>query len=290
MKIARAFWTLFAVAAVGLAVATLWAGSDYYDLPRMARRHAPEHGLLAPKGDYGHLLGIGGSLFMVSNLMYLVRRRWARIEGLGDLSSWLAFHVSLGVAGVSLVFVHAALLYDNPVARVSMIASAVVLVTGVVGRWIYAQVPHRPDGHDLDEAELVASLRGRMTSVRPDLRTATEDYEHALTRVLAPPAAGPLAAMARAMLAPLTWLRGVALAGRWRARLASAPYGLDAADRRAVMSVATDVARLRRDFRRQAAFKQVVGGWRGVHRIATFILLLTLVTHVITVLYFSVDA
>ena len=54
------------------------------------------------------------------------------------------------------------------------------------------------------------------------------------------------------------------------------------------LSPGREVTVLRRAFRRQTAFKQVVGAWRGVHRIATFILLLTLVTHVVTVLYFSV--
>jgi VIT1/CCC1 family predicted Fe2+/Mn2+ transporter len=225
---------------------------------------------------------------MVSNLLYLVRRRWSRVEGLGDLSSWLAFHVAFGVAGVALVFVHAAMLYDNPIARASLIAAGVVLVTGVVGRWIYAQVPHRPDGHEQDEGELVSRLRGRLTSVRAELRTAVEDVEHALTRLVAPPVSGPLAAAGRAVLAPVTYLRVLARAAAWRRRLAQAPYGLSRAEIDHVLAVAGEVTVLRRAFRRQTAFKQVVGAWRGVHRIATFILLLTLVTHVVTVLYFSV--
>jgi hypothetical protein len=288
LKIARIFWTTFALLAVGLALASLYLGEDYYSLPRMGRHHAAEHKTLGPGGSYGHLLGIGGSLLMVSNLLYLVRRRWSRVEGLGDLSSWLAFHVALGVAGVALVFVHAAMLYDNPIARASLIAAGVVLVTGVVGRWIYAQVPHRPDGHEQDEGELVSRLRGRLTSIRTELRTAVEDVEQALTRLVAPPVSGPLAAAGRAVLAPVTYLRVLARAAAWRRRLAQAPYGLSRAEIDQVLAVAGEVTVLRRAFRRQTAFKQVVGAWRGVHRIATFILLLTLVTHVVTVLYFSV--
>jgi hypothetical protein len=288
LKFARIFWTAFALLAVGLALASVFLGEGYYTLPRMARHHAAEHKTLGPGGSYGHLLGIGGSLLMVSNLLYLVRRRWSRVEGLGDLSSWLAFHVAFGVAGVALVFVHAAMLYDNPIARASLIAAGVVLVTGVVGRWIYAQVPHRPDGHEQDEGELVSRLRGRLTSVRAELRTAVEDVEHALTRLVAPPVSGPLAAAGRAVLAPVTYLRVLARAAAWRRRLAQAPYGLSRAEIDHVLAVAGEVTVLRRAFRRQTAFKQVVGAWRGVHRIATFILLLTLVTHVVTVLYFSV--
>ena len=101
MKFARIFWTAFALLAVGLALASLLLGDEYYALPRMARHHAAEHKTLGPGGTYGHLLGIGGSMLMVSNLLYLVRRRWSRVEGLGDLSSWLAFHVAFGVAGVA---------------------------------------------------------------------------------------------------------------------------------------------------------------------------------------------
>lgn len=288
LKFARIFWTAFALLAVGLALASLLLGDEYYALPRMARHHAAEHKTLGPGGTYGHLLGIGGSMLMVSNLLYLVRRRWSRVEGLGDLSSWLAFHVAFGVAGVALVFVHAAMLYDNPIARASLIAAGVVLVTGVVGRWIYAQVPHRPDGHAQDEGELVSRLRGRLTSVRADLRTAVEDVEHALTRLVAPPVSGPIAAAGGALLSPVTYLRVLARAAAWRRRLAQPPYGLSRGEIDQVLAVAGEVTVLRRAFRRQTAFKQVVGAWRGVHRVATFILLLTLVTHVVTVLYFSV--
>lgn len=288
MKFARIFWTVVALSAVAVAALTLVNGEAYFDLPRMDRRHAPEHAMLSPGGSYGHVLGIVGSSMMVLNLLYLVRRRWARVEGVGELSSWLSFHVALGVGGVTLVFVHSALLFDNPVARVSMIAAGIVLVTGVVGRWIYAQVPHRPDGHEAGEAELVAELRARMTGVRPELRTAVEDTEHALTRLAAPPVPGPGTAALQALMTPFVLVRFAALRASWAARLAQAPYGLSRDDTHQVLSVATAATLLRRKFRRQSAFKHLVGAWRGVHRIATFVMLLTMVTHVVVVLYFSV--
>ncbi len=288
MKSARILWTFVALFALGVAAAVLVMGDDYFALDRAARHQAPEHETLGPGGGLGHALGITGSAMMVANLLYLVRRRWARIGGIGSLQSWLAFHVALGVGGVALVFAHGALLFDNPIARVSLVAAMIVLVTGVVGRWIYAQVPHRPDGHAMDEAELVAALRSGVAAVQPGLRTAVEDAERALARVTAPPVPGPLSAALQALLVPLTFVRFHATRAQWSRRLAASPYGLEAADRRIVLSVAADAARLRRRFRRQSAFKHVVGAWRGVHRIATFVMLLTMVTHVVTVLYFAV--
>lgn len=288
VKIARILWTFVALFALGVSAAVLLLGDDYFVLDRAARHHAPEHETLGPGGSLGHMLGIVGSAMMVANLLYLVRRRWARIGGIGSLQSWLAFHVALGVGGVALVFAHAALLFDNPIARVSLVAALIVLVTGVVGRWIYAQVPHRPDGGEMDEAELVAALRAGVAAVSPHLRTAVEDAERALARVAAPPVPGVLSAALQALAAPVTFFRFQATRARWAVRLAHAPYALEPADRRVALSVAADAARLRRRFRRQSAFKHIVGAWRGVHRIATFVMLLTLVTHVVTVLYFAV--
>ena len=289
MKIPRVFWTSFALLAVGVGAMTLIYGQEYFGLPRMDRRHAPEHGMLGPGGSYGHILGIAGSCMMVANLLYLVRRRWARVDGFGELSSWLAFHVALGVGGVTLVFVHSAMLFDNLVARVSMIAAGIVLFTGVLGRWIYAQIPHRPDGHEAGESELVAELRAKMTGVKPELRSAAEDTEMALTRVAAPPVSGPVAGVLQALMTPVVLLRFATVKASWGRRLTEPPYALAPADVKDVLAVATATTLLRRKFRRQSAFKQVVGAWRGIHRIATFVLLLSLVTHVVIVLYFSVD-
>ncbi len=288
VKLARSFWNALALLSVGAATTAYFLGQDYYGLARDARHHAAEDHLLGPGGSFGHTLGIVGSAMMVANLLYLVRRRWARVEGLGEIGTWLAFHVALGVGGVAFVTVHAAMLFDNPIARISLIAAGIVLVTGVVGRWIYAQVPHRPDGHDMDEAELVGLLRARMTSVRPALRTAVEDTERALARIAAPTVSGPLAAAVHALGTPLALVRFWTTRQVWKARLAAAPYGLSAGETHDVLGVASQAALMRRRFRRQTAFKHMVGLWRGVHRVATFILLLTLVTHVVTVLYFSV--
>ena len=278
-------WPVVALAAVGLAAVTFWGGWSYYALPRAARPWEVLHRALSPSGDWGHGIGVAGSALMLLNLLYLARRRWSRLSRLGPVPAWLAFHVAAGLGGVALVIAHSALLLQNPIAQVSIFAAGVVLVTGVVGRWIYGFVRHRADGEAADEGELVAELRERLAQVPEALRTDAELTERALARCLPPRVDGPLAAalsMPRAPLAAVRMWRAVT-AERRRLRAARTVGEADIA-----LAAARDAVALRRRARRQAAFKRLVGSWRGLHRVATFVLILTLVAHVITVMSFGI--
>lgn len=51
---------------------------------------------------------------------------------------------------------------------------------------------------------------------------------------------------------------------------------------RAALLAADQATTLRLRARRQQGFKQLVGTWRGVHRVATFVLLTTLAAHVVS--------
>lgn len=273
------FWTILGAACV-LSAAAVWVlGEAYYTLPAARRPWATLHETLGSGGSLGHLLGIAGSTLMVLNLLYLVRRRWARVGHFGPLSTWLTFHVAAGVGGVALVLAHTAGDFGNPVARWCTLAALVVLLTGGLGRWIYGQVAHGVHGDEAAEADLVRRMRAALASVDEGLRPIAEQAERRLFAALPPPVTSPGAAMRALPLAPLYaarlwWARGAVRRGLL------AEHEPDRV--RAALVAADEATTLRLRARRQQGFKQLVGTWRGVHRIATFVLLTTLAAHVVS--------
>ncbi|MCA9558196.1 MAG: hypothetical protein KC583_06455 [Myxococcales bacterium] len=263
-----------------LTAAAVWTlGDVYFALPPSRRPWATLHATLGSGGSLGHLLGIAGSALMVLNLLYLVRRRWARVGRLGPLSTWLTFHVAAGVGGVALVLAHTAGDFGNPVARWCTIAALVVLITGGLGRWIYGQVAHGAHGDEAAEADLVRRMRAALASVDDDVRPIAERAERRLFAALPPPVTSPVAAMRALPLAPfyalrLRWARGAVRRGLL------ADHAHDRV--RSALAAADEATLLRLRARRQQGFKQLVGTWRGVHRVATFVLLTTLAAHVVS--------
>jgi thioredoxin reductase/Pyruvate/2-oxoacid:ferredoxin oxidoreductase delta subunit len=130
-------------AAAGIAVLALlaWAGRDYYPLPQLARRRSPLHPLLKPAGPWGHGVGIAATLFMLSNFFYALRKRWKRLAALGTIGGWLDFHVFVGFMSPLVIAFHAAFQSNNLLATGTAGALAVVVGTGLVGRFIYGLVP-----------------------------------------------------------------------------------------------------------------------------------------------------
>lgn len=278
-RVGRIVWSAFGIAAIGVAVGTIGLGWDYFRLPIMARPWDALHDTLGAGGEWGHLLGMVGSGLMLGNLLYLVRRRWAGFSRLGSVQAWLAFHVAAGIGGVAMVLAHSGGDFTNPIAFVSTVAAVVVLVTGVLGRWIYGQVSHGADGEETSEGELIGRLRAALHGVDERLWSAAEAASTRLSGHLPPPVTGPWAAARMLPQSPFVALRlRVAAIGVRRAL--AAELGRD--DARAVIAAAREAVGYRLAARRQQGFKALIGTWRSVHRVATFVLILTLVAHVVT--------
>ncbi len=278
-NLTRVWWTVVGLAAVIVAGGTFVLGWDYFAIPLDARPWDTLHDTLGAGGSWGHLLGIVGSGLMLGNLLYLVRRRWARFERLGSVRAWLAFHVAAGIGGVALVLGHSGGDFTNPIARISTIAAVVVLVTGVLGRWIYGQVSRGEDGEAASEGELVGRLRAALHGIDESLWTEAETASATLSALLPPPIMTPWGAARLLPSTPIVAVR-LRLSSRRIRRTLGERLGRD--DARAVIGAAREAVRYRLAARRQQGFKALIGAWRGIHRVATFVLILTLVAHVVT--------
>ena len=80
---------------------------------------------------------------MLSNFLYAVRKRWERLKGFSSIRNWLTFHQFVGFMSPLVIAFHAAFQSNNLLATSTAISLAIVVLTGVVGRFIFGLVPAR---------------------------------------------------------------------------------------------------------------------------------------------------
>lgn len=152
------FFSALSVVSCAVVAWCVWLGKDYYLLSRSQRPMHAYHDLLRSSGVGGLSFGMAGTILIFLNLTYLIRGRFLEVEWLGSLRSWLTFHVFTGLIGPPLILFHSAFVLRSPLASISALSLAVVAITGVVGRYIYAHTPRSVQGKELELAELEGNL------------------------------------------------------------------------------------------------------------------------------------
>lgn len=141
--------TLGILALLLLALSILVALGDFY----------------TPGSDLGYNLGLAGGLMMLSLLLYPLRKRIRVLERLGAMNTWFRYHMFIGIAGPVLVVFHSTFRLKSMNGTVAFLAMLLVVLSGVVGRFLYRHV-HR-------------GLYGRKLS----LSTAQDDIEASMGRL-----------------------------------------------------------------------------------------------------------
>jgi len=137
---------------VGIAIVILLTinGYDYYTTPLEERFFNPNNEILKPSGVIGHGIGILGSLMMIFGVaLYMLRKRVKIFFRMGYLKHWLEFHIFLCTVGPMLVLYHTAFKFGGIVA-ISFWSMVAVVLSGVIGRFIYVQIPRTIQGNELD--------------------------------------------------------------------------------------------------------------------------------------------
>ena len=130
-------------------VATLFfLGVDFYRTPLLQRGHHPGYWVWKAGGTIGHKLGLVGSGMMLLMLLYSVRKRVGALRQVGSLSRWLDVHIFLGVIGPLLVILHSSFKVHGLVA-LSFWSMIIVASSGVLGRYLYLQIPRTRAGEAL---------------------------------------------------------------------------------------------------------------------------------------------
>ena len=135
-------------------IALCYIGFSYYNTSIEERFFHPDHVLLKPSGIWGHGFGIIGSFFiLVGVILYIVRKRVRAFIRLGVLKHWLEFHIFLCTLGPVLVLFHTSFKFGGLVA-ISFWSMVAVFASGVIGRFIYIQIPRTIEGRELSLSEV----------------------------------------------------------------------------------------------------------------------------------------
>jgi len=167
---------------VGISVTVLLAiyGFDYYTTPLEERFFNPNHNLLKPSGAFGHGFGIIGTLMMIVGVaVYMIRKRYRKLFNIGYLKHWLEFHIFLCSVGPVLVLYHTAFKFGG-IVSVSFWSMVLVVLSGVVGRFIYLQIPRTIEGRELSIQELLEikdKLAIRVRSVLSEDTSTLAEFE-----------------------------------------------------------------------------------------------------------------
>jgi len=132
----------------------IYHGSDYYGTSLEERFYHEDHKSLKPSGVYGHGLGIVGTLLILIGVFgYMARKRYRILSRLGILKHWLEFHIFLCTLGPIMILFHTAFKFGG-IVSISFWSMVAVVASGVIGRFIYLQIPRTIHGQELSMQEI----------------------------------------------------------------------------------------------------------------------------------------
>jgi hypothetical protein len=146
-------WWISAAAVSLLVASVALDGWHYYTLPLTERVHTAAHGVLRSSGPTGMRLGILGAVLFFLLYVYAIRKRWPWLRKFGNTAHWLDFHILIGVAAPLLITFHSTFRFHGIAGMAFWIMWAVVL-SGVVGRYIYRQIPRRLNAAEMTLKEI----------------------------------------------------------------------------------------------------------------------------------------
>jgi hypothetical protein len=255
-------------------------GWHYYRLPWDARFDDPLHKKLRSSGSIGHLYGNVGLAIILGNLLYLVRRRLVSVTWLGSMKAWMDWHVFSGIVGPAFIVLHSTFVLRTWPAIVASISLAIVVATGLFGRYLHRLVPRVADGRAEPAEELASDVDHALMALRaggPPAVAAADVVEERVEAVVAKTGRARTGVGAIfSSLRALWWLREL----RPAARMAAATAGAPAAAAAEIASAAASIGRLIARFDLLDQLARAAAFWRSLHRNLVIVMLIAASLHI----------
>lgn len=165
---------LFATLIIALTV----YGYDYYTLGLEDRPFSPKHLALRPQGAIGIKLGWLGVIMFLIIFLYPLRKAWPWLMKKGSSRHWLDYHVILGISAPFVIAFHSSFKFKGFAGMAFWIMFA-VSVSGIVGRYLYGQIPRNLKAAELTRREL-QELHQKFAGELKQQRLISEDDLRAL--------------------------------------------------------------------------------------------------------------
>jgi hypothetical protein len=258
-------WTM-ALITIAITLYLSYVGMSYYRTPLEERFYHPQYDWFKASGAFGHGLGIVGTLLIVIGVvLYIGAKQRGWLTKHIRLRYLLEFHIFLCTLGPIMVLFHTTFKFGGLVS-VGFWSMVLVVLSGVVGRYIYLQIPRAINGRELaldevesQEQDLVSAMLKadpRAASVVPLLRSFENPHRFGLRR----------------------WLADRKHQTAVRQTLVST--GIDAQQRRQIAALLKDAATLRSRMARLETMQSLFKYWHVAHRPFALIMLVIVVLHV----------
>jgi hypothetical protein len=147
---------------------------DYYASSAMERPYHPRYDTLKPSGFESHGFGIAGTaMIMMGVVMYSTRKRVKLFSRVGKIKNVLEFHIFLCLLGPMLVMYHTTFKFGGIVA-VAFWSMMAVVASGVIGRYLYIQIPKGIQGNELTARELEEQSRALLSRLENEYGLAPQ--------------------------------------------------------------------------------------------------------------------
>lgn len=156
--------TIYVLIIIFTIVYLIYTGYSYYHTSLEERFYHPHHNWFKPSGAFGHGLGIIGTLLILFGVtIYIARKRYNFLSKVIRLKYLLEFHIFLCTLGPVLVLFHTAFKFGG-IVSIAFWSMVAVVFSGVIGRFIYIQIPRTIEGRELSLFE-VKNLKTDLTTV-----------------------------------------------------------------------------------------------------------------------------
>jgi hypothetical protein len=273
-----AFLYLITIVTFGLLLAK---GYDYYRLPTEQRPHHALHEQWKPSGVIGHGVGIVGSALMLILLTYSIRKRFQFALRWGHIRWWLNYHIWMGITGPLLVLLHTTFKFGG-IVSISFWSMVAVALSGVLGRYIYLQIPHAVDGQELSDAELAAMDAALQARLREQYKLSDEVVAK-LGRVGIPQRQQGWGALWSVFVIDLTMIFRMRQTRRVLTDGSTIPHH----EISSALKLVKQRAKLRRRMVLLTSARELLHHWHIIHRPFALVMLLIMTVHVIITVLFG---
>jgi len=270
-----------------LAVLNL-VGLSYYVSPIASRVRDPLHDWLKPSGYVGQAAGLLAFLLFAFLYLYPVRKRFRRLEFLGQITRWLDVHIVAGLVVPVLGAVHAAWRV-NGIIGWGYFSMLMVSLSGIVGKYLYVHIPRSRNGIALSLGDIDSQRADLLASIAEMTGLAVEDVDRALGGAGSGSAPRGLVSSAIGLLSSdfARWRMVRRLRARLRKRSGSGAR-LDAAALREVVRLARREIALTQQMRVLAATQRLFRYWHVFHRPFSITAFVAVTIHVVVVVSLGV--
>ena len=258
-----------------------FVGYDYYGTPLEERFYHTGHDYFKPSGFFGHGLGIVGTFLIAFGVgIYIARKRVKFMARLGRLKYWLEFHIFLCTLGPIMVLYHTAFKFGG-IVSIAFWSMVAVVLSGVIGRFIYIQIPRSIEGRMLHLHEIQAMRKDLGGILSDSFRLDPGNFQSLLAYVQEPamPGNNILSSIATKFVADRKIIQDL--------RRNLRQQGISGADLRPLLRLVRQELVLSNRISRLREMQRLFRYWHVVHLPFALIMLVIVVVHIIVTVSFG---